>query len=222
MKKINYYWHELGLIRWREILFCLLLAVLGLGLGIGLYFLTTPNYLFFVLAVILAVLLPALYFMRYPSMLKKMAQQRELEFSNVLGFYKIYLEHGMNTYQAFEAIIPLATPWLAQQIQSFLGRIDENKSVEPYIELAHKFKSGIIEQILISIFQISESGYVTKVFASFADLNASLHKEKAEMARQLQESRLQMCTIFPLVAAGLMTIIITLGVITSIGGIVNG
>jgi len=222
MKNLSKYIELLGLSKRKELLTIILSGVGSAGITIGLYFFLFQSYILLILAGLMLVSLPLMLLSRYPLMYNALCKRRENEFSDIIGFYKIFLDNGYNTYRALQSVIPISSVWMQERLQSLLYDIDNDKSVEPYIKFARNFGDSTIEQLMISIYQITENGYKTSFFENFIHINRSLTIINRKHESEKFVSGLRSLTIYPLFAAGIMTVIITMGILQVVGGVING
>lgn len=206
----------------KEIIKVIIFTLIPFAIFLFLFFFLKFNYLFLGLAIAVLIILPLLLFLRYPMLLKKQKDELREEFKILMGYYRVYLDNGFNPYQSFQSLLPFALPSLQEKIEEFLEAVDQDKSVEPYIKLASYFKDDTTQHILISIYQISINGYSQNFFTNFSNSNKELKKITNKNIKEKFKESLLNLTIIPLIAAGLVTVILALGILQVIGGMISG
>lgn len=163
-----------------------------------------------------------LYFSRYKTLEKKNKREDLLEFVNLFTFFRIYLKNGYGVYSALKEIATFANPSLKENLIILINEIDNDKSITPFINFAHKFDELLIEEMMVSIYQMiddgSSSNYLVQFELIFDKFSETLHKEQIE----LKDHRLANLTATSLIGSAYLIVLITVGVITLIGEMLNG
>jgi thiaminase len=202
-------------------MFIALINLLIIGAATGAYFFFS-NLMIFLVAGVLLVGFNFFYLSRYGATYAKLKAAHEYEFTSVFTYFKTFLSHGSNVYQALVAITPLASPFVNEKLQNLIDQINEDKSVAPFIEFAKAFESGTIEQIMLSVYQLVETGGDVSHLERFSQILTSFKKTNDEEIVSKKAHNLENLSVFPLGGAGAITVILALGVITIIGGIISG
>lgn len=184
-------------------------------------FLTKMYQLLIVMAV-MEVLFTYIYFSRYGAMIKKQKQDNLLEFVNLFTFFRIYLKNGFGVYSSLKEISSFANPSLKLLIEKLLVDIDEDKSITPYINFAHNFDELIVEEMMISIYQMvddgSNSNYLMQFELIFDKFSELLHQNLLNT----KDRKLGGLTITSLLGSAYLIVMITFGVISLLGDMLNG
>ena len=104
------------------------------------------------------VLFTYFYFSRYKGMERKRKQIDLIEFVNLFTFFKMYLKNGFGVYSSLKEIANFANPSLREKLEKLISDIDVDKTIEPYINFAHSFEELIVEEMMISIYQMVDDG----------------------------------------------------------------
>ena len=94
-----------------------------------------------------------LYFTNKSKAKIELEKTHEYEFVDIINYFEMFLSNNMNIYQAFKEVTPYASPWMSNKIERLLEEIDEDKTVRPFINFSKNFKSAVIENVMISIYQ---------------------------------------------------------------------
>ena len=166
-------------------------------------------------------LIDYLYISRYGDAVKKLKDQRNNEFISLLAYFEIFISNRNNVYKSFELLIPYASDWMKEKIDILLKEIDHDKSVAPFISFSNNFTYLVIQNVMISIYQMIDEGESNYALAQFdylfASLNESLYHEK--LAKR--NKSLDAMNSFPLIGAGLITIILTFSIMSILGDVVH-
>ena len=199
----------------------IILIILCLTLINVLSFIFVEQMFVCVLCLIISVLFIYLYVSRYASMKERIYLERESEFLKVISYFKIFITNNFNVYQAFEALLPYSSSWLKEQIEKLLVNIDEDKSVRPFIDFSKLFNNLLIENVLLSIYQMIEEGENSNNLNRFSLLFDDIEKANQEALELKKEKSLDSMNAFPLIGAGYITIVLVFGVFTILGDLVN-
>ena len=132
------------------------------------------------------------------------------------------LENGFNVYTSLKEVSEFANPFLHEKLLYLLHQIDEDKSVQPFINFAKNFDELIIEQLFISSYQMVDEGNNSSYLRQFELIFNKLSNEIYNNEFLKKEKRLSSTTMFPLIGSGLLIIMITIGVVEVIGEMLYG
>ena len=199
-------------------------VIITIVLVVGFVVATIISKIYPLLIVMMMVLIvfAYLYFSRYKTLEKKNKRDDLLEFVNLFTFFRIYLKNGYGVYSALKEIATFANPSLKENLITLINEIDNDKSITPFINFAHKFDELLIEEMMVSIYQMiddgSSSNYLVQFELIFDKFSETLHKEQIE----LKDHHLANLTATSLIGSAYLIILITVGVITLIGEMLNG
>lgn len=204
----------------KEITKIILLAVLLLVVN-TIIFIFAPQIFVFVLSLVFSIIFLYLYVSRYSSMKDKIYLERENEFLKIISYFKIFITNNFNVYQAFEALLPYCSTWLKEKVEELLINIDEDKSVQPFIDFAKLFNNLLIENVLLSIYQMIEEGENSNNLNRFSLLFDDIERANQEALEEKKIKSLDSMNAFPLIGAGYITIVLVFGVFTILGDLIN-
>jgi len=199
-------------------------VIITIVLVVGFVVATIISKIYPLLIIMMMVLIvfAYLYFSRYKTLEKKNKRDDLLEFVNLFTFFRIYLKNGYGVYSALKEISTFANPSLKENLIILINEIDNDKSITPFINFAHKFDELLIEEMMVSIYQMiddgSSSNYLVQFELIFDKFSETLHKEQIE----LKDHRLANLTATSLIGSAYLIVLITVGVITLIGEMLNG
>ena len=210
----------LGLSFGKEMFVFITMNILLLGVLALLIYFKAPNMIAIILGAFIP-LLDYLFLSRYGDMVKKKKEERNNEFISLLSYFEIFITNKNNVYRSFQLIIPYSSPWMKEKITILLKEIDYDKSVTPFINFSKHFSYLVIQNVMISIFQMIEQGESNASLVQFdylfTSLNDALYHEMIERKLKAVDS----LNSFPLFGAGIITIILTLSIMSILGDIVN-
>lgn len=200
--------------------FVIITIVLVVGFVVGA--IISKIYPLLIIMMMVLIVFAYLYFSRYKTLEKKNKRDDLLEFVNLFTFFRIYLKNGYGVYSALKEIATFANPSLKENLIILINEIDNDKSITPFINFAHKFDELLIEEMMVSIYQMiddgSSSNYLVQFELIFDKFSETLHKEQIE----LKDHRLANLTATSLIGSAYLIVLITVGVITLIGEMLNG
>ncbi len=161
------------------------------------------------------------YFSRYSKLEKEMERDHINEFISLMSYFEAFISNGNNVYNSFKMLIPYSSPFMDDVISSLLIQIDMDKSVGPYITFASKFNSHVIESLMLSIYQMIDSGESSNQFTEFEFLFTNIKNNYSEELIEQKKKSLDSLNSFPLIGAGFLTITLSICIVSLIGGYIN-
>ena len=135
--------------------------------------------------------------------------------------FEVYVQNKNNVYQSFNMLIPYCSPWMKDKIEALLKEIDDDKSVQPFVNFANNFHQLSTHSLMLSIYQMVDQGENTHQLRQFDVIFTELARNRnREMMEQKSNSLANMST-FPLVGAGLITITLTMSILSILGDLIN-
>ena len=158
---------------------------------------------------------------RFKDKKSLMLKARENELVAIISYFEVYVQNKNNVYQSFNLLIPYCSPWMKNKIETLLKEIDEDKSVQQFINFAHNFQQLAAQSLMLSIYQMVEQGENSQQLKQFSVIFDEMSKNRnKEMIEQKEKSLSNMAT-FPLIGAGLITITLTISILMIMGDIMN-
>ena len=184
--------------------------------------LVTKIYWLLIALGMLLVVFSYFYFSRYKSLEHRQKDDDLLEFVNLFTFFKIYLKNGFGVYTSLKEMANFANLSLKEKIEKLIRDIDEDKSITPFINFARYFDELIVEEMMITIYQMiddgADSNYLIQFELIFDKFSELLHQGKLNS----KDKTLGSLTMTSLVGSAYLIIMITIGVMTLLGDMLNG
>ena len=105
---------------------------------------------------------------------ENLIKEKEYEFANLLSYLLVFLENKFNVYQSLQLASGYCKKIISDDIEKLLLDIDLDKSIMPYQSFAKNFKSNVIYQVIMMIYQLDANGYDAKYLNNFPTLIMSL------------------------------------------------
>ena len=187
----------------------------------------TINILYFQLCIAIIsfffiIIFNLFYIKRYSSIKTKRQAMKKIEFVSMLSYFRIFLNNGYNIYRGFEECKQYVSDSFKEDIDYFLKEVDNDKSIQPYIAFAHQFNSPLYEQVMMSIYQMVDMGIDNNYLYQFNTLLSRMRKETLDEKLNAQLSKLDSMSMFPLIGAGIIMIILAFGIILIVGELISG
>lgn len=199
------------------------LVLINLGfvvLDIAFFFLT--NNLTYIFATSLfQLVVDYLFISNYSSKAKVIDEERENEFVTVISYFEIFITNKNNVYQSFNKVISYCSDWMKDAVSRLLKEIDEDKSVQPFINFANNFKTKITTNIMLSIYTMVDQGESFEQINQFQIIFEQLLKSKQIENLEKKQRNLSILASLPLIGAGGITIVLTIAIISIIGDLIN-
>ena len=209
-----------GLSYTKEVLKIVLFNLVILASSILIYFLLN-NLIFAIFILISLVAIDYFLLSRFSDKKKALLKSRENELIAIISYFEVYVQNKNNVYQSFNMLIPYCSPWMKDKIETFLKEIDEDKSVQPFVNFANNFHQLSTHSLMLSIYQMVDQGENTHQLKQFDVIFTELARNRnREMMEQKSNSLSNMST-FPLVGAGLITITLTMSILSILGDLIN-
>ena len=204
----------------KEIIKIAVVNVLIIGAAVTLTVFLKQVMIAFV-GIIFMVIANYLIFNSYLDKKKAILDEREHEFIAIISYFQFFITNSYNVYQAFQSLIAYASPWMEEQIQSLILEIDNDKSVKPFINFANKFKNNVAGNVMMSIYQMVDEGENGLHMYQFNSLFQQLNKSQQIELIDTKERSMGSISSYPLIGAGAITVLLTFGIISVMGEMIN-
>ncbi len=221
MKNLRQKIESLSLNFTKEISILVIINVILVALAVVMFFINL-SILAIVAIIVTIVVFNIFYLNRYNTMILNKEKKLDNEFIEVFSYLRIYLYNEETVYTSLKNISEFASPKMKERIEQLLSDIDEDKTVQPFITFARLFKNKVIEEVMIALYEMVNSGnkdiYLNqfiKVFEDFKTRNENENEEK----RYRKFDTLNMLSI---IGSGYIMIILALCIVKLLGEATNG
>ena len=221
MKNLRQKIESLSLNFTKEISILVIINVILVALAVVMFFINL-SILAIVAIIVTIVVFNIFYLNRYNTMILNKEKKLDNEFIEVFSYLRIYLYNEETVYTSLKNISEFASPKMKERIEQLLSDIDEDKTVQPFITFARLFKNKVIEEVMIALYEMVNSGnkdiYLNqfiKVFENFKTRNENENEEK----RYRKFDTLNMLSI---IGSGYIMIILALCIVKLLGEATNG
>lgn len=219
MKKIEIRIKNLGLDYKKEFIKFIIACVFDLILFFTISFIL-KSFVYILLS-LLGLLLIIVYFMKkYSDMELQNKKNLILDFIEYFGFFRIYIFNKESVYKSLSSTVDLASKNLKPYIENLLSDINNDKTIKPYMDFANIFHDKLIEEIMISIYEMVENGTDSNYLNQFTTL---FEDYKNRVTKEVLYKRISKYDLFinsSLVGSGLIMIILVFGIINLVGEII--
>ena len=159
---------------------------------------------------------------RYDYMVENRRKHLEMEFIEVFSYLRIYLSNKESVYRSLKQASEYTSIEMKREISKFLDRIDEDKSILPFIEFGNSFKNKVIEEVMISLYQMIDGVFTENYLNQFISLfdNFKSRYLKEDMLNRYK--KMDIFTTLSLLGSGYILITMLLIIVNIIGGMTNG
>ena len=196
---------------YRKEILKIVLITLALLLGAALIFYFLKNIMYTIMILIALLVADYMLLTRYNDKKKMLIKARENELITLITYFEVYIRNKNNVYQSFNLLIPYCSSWMKDKIETLLKEIDNDKSVQPFVNFANNFEQLSSHSLLLSIYQMVEFDVI------FDEIARNRHKEMKEQ----KEKSLSNMSTFPLIGAGAITVVLTISIISVLGDLMN-
>lgn len=150
---------------------------------------------------------------------KKLLENKEYEFANMLSYLLVFLENHFNVYQSLKMCINFTNEILIDDLEKLIEEIDLDTSIVPYQNFANKFESNIIYQVVMMIYQLDVNGYDSKYLSNFPSLINNLKQAKILNMINSRKMNMSFLTITPIISLLVVIFSFVVFILYSLGGI---
>lgn len=209
-----------GLSYTKEILKIIAINIVILLSAFTLYFLLN-NLIGAILTLIGLVIIDFFFLSRYSDNKKTLLKNRENELIAIISYFEVYVQNKNNVYQSFNMLLPYCSAWMKDKIEILLKEIDEDKTVQPFINFANNFQQLSTHSLMLSIYQMVDQGENTHQLKQFDIIFTELARNRNHEMMEQKQNKLANMSTFPLVGAGLITVTLTMSILSILGDLVN-
>lgn len=209
-----------GLSYRKEILKIVLISLaLLISAALMLYFL--KNIIYTIMILIALVVVDYMLLTRYNDKKKMLIKARENELITLITYFEVYIRNKNNVYQSFNLLIPYCSSWMKDKIETLLKEIDSDKSVQPFVNFANNFEQLSSHSLLLSIYQMVDQGESSEQLAQFDVIFDEIARNRHKEMKEQKEKSLSNMSTFPLIGAGVITVVLTISIISVLGDLMN-
>ena len=220
MSKLKKMIEELGLSYGHEVLKFVLINLFFMGLCLLIYFLKMEKY-YYLIVVVFLLLGDYLFINSYSSRYRVMIYERDDELIDLFSYFQVFISNHIPVYAAFSNLINYSSDWMKEKINQMLKQIDNDKSVQPFINFSKHFQNLVFESLLISIYQMIDEGESLEKNNEFTFLFNEVSQSNERRKLEKKKRSLDILASFPLFGSGIITVTLTLSIVSSIGGMLN-
>lgn len=159
---------------------------------------------------------------RYSKRIASRNSENLQDFATLFGYFRIYIHNGYSVYSALKELLNFANPDLEKGLSVLIEEIDEDKSVQPFIKFSKQFNEIIIEELMISIYQLIDDGESSDYLVQFELIFDKFSEILYEKYLKSKDSKLATLSSAPLIGSCFLIVVLTIGIISIIGGLING
>ena len=209
-----------GLSYKKEVLIITITNVIFLLGAVSIY-LFLKNLIFAVLLLVAAALLDYFLLSRYGDKKRAILKSHENELISIISYFDVYIRNNKNVYQSFNQLIPYCSNWMKEKVEDLLKEIDEDKSIQPFVNFASNFQNLSTHSLMISIYQMVDQGENAEQLTHFNIIFDELSKNRNQEMITQKDKALSGMSTFPLVGAGMITVTLTISILTILGDLIN-
>ena len=205
----------------KEFLKFLIGNLIVIALSIALIFIF-QSLIYLAVLVIGILLYSYAFFYRYDQFEEDKRKRLEIEFVEVFSYLRIYLTNKETVYTALTKANEYTSKEMNNKINEFLLKIDEDKSIIPFLEFGKYFHNKIIEEVMISLYQMVDGGYAENYINQFVVVFENLRKRTNEENLQNRYKKMNNLNLITLIGSGYLMMVMLIVIVTVIGEMTNG
>ena len=205
----------------KEFLIILIVDLFFLASGVAL-FLILKQLIYGLMCWGFVLIFDLLYLSRYTKQISDQNTKNLQEFAVIFGYFRIFIRNGYSVYSALKELLSFANPTLKKSLEELINEIDSDKSVQPFVKFAKQFSEIIVEEMMISIYQMIDDGESSDYLIQFELIFDKFSNLLYEKYLRSKNSKLGTISSSPLIGSSFLMIVLTIGIISIIGEIING
>ena len=211
---------ELGLSFSKEVIKFVIFNTVFLLLVALVFFLKLEYYYYLVVGV-LFILGDYFFLSSYRSRYQNMIYLHDDELVALFSYFQVFISNHIPVYSAFTNLLPYASDWMKEKINKLLKEIDNDKSVQPFINFSRHFQNLVFESLCISLYQMVDEGEDLNKSNEFIFLFNEVDQSNMRRKMEKKKRSLDILASFPLFGSGIITVTLTLSIVASIGGLIS-
>lgn len=221
IKRLKAQMLELGLNPKKEGLILLISNLALISAGVISYILL-KQLLYSLISVGVMLIFDFVFVTRYSKKIDAKNIENLQDFATLFGYFRIFIHNGYSVYSALKELVLFANDDLKKYLNELLSNIDEDKTVQPFIDFAHHFNEIIVEEMMISIYQLIDDGETSDYLIQFELIFDKFSDLLYQRYLRGKDSRLGTIGSAPLIGSCFLIIVLTIGIINVIGELING
>ena len=209
-----------GLSYKKEIIIILAINVIFMLSAIAIY-IFFKNIIYSVFILVALTMLDYFLFSRYNDKKKTILKNRENELVSIISYFDVYIRNNKNVYQSFNQLIPYCSNYMKEKIEDLLKEIDEDKSIQPFVNFAGNFQNLSMHSLMISIYQMVDQGESAEQLTHFNVIFDEISRNRQQEMIAQKDKALSGMSTFPLIGAGMITVALTISILTILGDLIN-
>ena len=206
---------------YKKEIFKIALTNVAFLLGAFAIYFFLKNLIFTLIAMVGLIIMDYFLLSRFNDKKRNLLKSRENELIAIISYFEVYIQNKNNVYQSFNLLLPYCSDWMKDKIENLLREIDEDKSVQPFINFASNFKQLSSHSLMLSIYQMVDQGEDSSQLKQFNVVFDELAKNRNREMMEEKEKSLANMSTFPLIGAGLITITLTISILSILGDLMN-
>lgn len=221
IKRLKAQMLELGLNPKKEGLILLISNLALITAGVVAYILL-KQLMYSLISVGVMLIFDFVFVTRYSKKIDAKNIENLQDFATLFGYFRIFIHNGYSVYSALKELVLFANEDLKKYLNELLSNIDKDKTVQPFIDFAHHFNEIIVEEMMISIYQLIDDGETSDYLIQFELIFDKFSDLLYQRYLRGKDSRLGTIGSAPLIGSCFLIIVLTIGIINVIGELING
>lgn len=197
-----------------------ILFLVTIGISVLAYFMKNYYILISLVALIPGICL--LFYGRYSLYEEDKRKKLESEFLEVFSYIRIYLVNNNNVYNAIKKANEYTSKEMNYEISVFLSKVDDDKSIIPFLEFGSRFKNKTIEEVLISLHQMIDGGFTESYLNQFINIFENFRNRVSLDNMNKRYKRLDGINHMSLIGSAYLMLVILVVIVKIIGEMSNG
>ncbi len=160
-------------------------------------------------------------FYNYSDKKRKLISDHDDEFIYIISIFETFISNNNNVYQTFNKMLDYSSSFMREKIEILLSEIDEDKSVQPFVNFAKNFTIRAANNLMISIYQMVDMGESLQALTHFTILFTQINETKHQEQIKKKEKSFDFVLMCPMLGAALITVLLSICIIGMMGEFIN-
>ena len=159
-------------------------------------------------------------FFHFTSLLsnkKQLIDSKEIAFNGFYRYIVSSLENGEILYAALKKSLEYVDNILQIDIENFIFEIENDTSLQPFINFSNVFNDENIKQMIIMLYQTQESETTNLVLERINSCLINLQDNAINSYSQKEENKIEKYFIIPLVLSAIVIVVVSFFIFSLIG-----
>lgn len=218
MEKLKRRCEKIGINFNKELLLTAVISLTLVVVGLIL-FLALKNKLLLITTLGCSLINVLLLFFRISKKEQRNKNNNMDDFIHYFSYFRIFILNRESVYASLNKTLEYSSESIRPWLQKLIDDIDQDKSIKPFISFASCFEEKIVEQIMISIYEMIDNGNDINYINQFSSMFENFKNRNAAEQETKRIEKFDSFLNTSLLGSGVIMIILVFGIVNLVGEI---